>query len=46
MSFRVKVDLDIVKKARIVDDVSRNACEILETIWTPKKGYNYDSLLL
>ena len=30
MSFRVKVDLDIVKKARIVDDVSCNAWEVLD----------------
>lgn len=28
--FRVKVDLDIVRKARIVDDVSGNASKVLE----------------
>lgn len=29
LSFRVKVDLDIVKKAKIVDDVSGNVFYIL-----------------
>lgn len=35
LSFRVKVDLDIVRKARVVDDVSSNAC-----VW-PSIVYHY-----